>query len=55
MLVTASVEKDPNTNMQRMVLKSNTGEPVGITGWPDTDYLPTPQSITGVTFHCAAT
>lgn len=42
MLVTASVEKDPNTNMQRMVLKSNTGEPVGITGWPDTDYLPMP-------------
>ena len=50
MLVTASVEKDPNTNMQRMVLKSNTGEPVGITGWPDTDYLPMPQSIAGVAF-----
>ena len=50
MLVTATVEKDPNTNMQRMVLKSNTGEPVGITGWPDTDYLPMPQSIAGIAF-----
>lgn len=50
MLVTASVEKDLTTNMQRMVLKSNTGEPVGITGWPDTDYLPMPQSLAGIAF-----
>ncbi len=50
MLVTATVEKDLDTNMQRMVLRSNTGEPVGLTGWPDTDYLPMPQSIAGVAF-----
>ena len=55
MLVTATVEKDPNTNMQRMVLKSNTGEPVGITGWPDTDYLPMPQSIAGLAFPKSGT
>ena len=50
MLVTAVVEKDLNTNMQRMVLRSNTGEPVGITGWPDTDYLPMPQTLAGIAF-----
>ena len=50
MLVTAVVEKDSATGMQRMILRSNTGEPVGITGWPDTDYLPMPQSIAGIAF-----
>lgn len=50
MLVTAVVEKDHSSGTQRMLIKSNTGEPVGITGWPDTDYLPMAQSIAGVAF-----
>jgi flagellin-like hook-associated protein FlgL len=48
MLVTATVEKDYSSNQQRLVFKSNTGEPISITDWPDTDYLPLPQSIAGL-------
>ncbi|MDR2137112.1 MAG: flagellar hook-associated protein FlgL, partial [Synergistaceae bacterium] len=48
MLVTATVEKNYNANQQRLIFKSNTGEPISVTGWPDTDYLPMPQSIAGL-------
>ena len=46
MLVKASIEKDYETGRQQMILKSNTGEKIGITGWPDTDYMPMPATIT---------
>ena len=49
MLVTATVEKNYDSNQQRLVFKSNTGEPISITGWPDTDYMPMPQSVAGLT------
>jgi flagellin-like hook-associated protein FlgL len=48
MLVTATVEKDYDANRQRLVFKSNTGERISVTGWPDTDYLPMAQSIAGL-------
>jgi flagellin-like hook-associated protein FlgL len=48
MLVTASVEKDYAAGQQRLVFKSNTGEPISVTGWPDTDYMPMPQEIAGL-------
>ena len=46
MLVKASIEKDYETGRQQMILKSNTGEKIGITGWPDTDYMPMPATLT---------
>ncbi|NLL36509.1 MAG: flagellar hook-associated protein FlgL [Fretibacterium sp.] len=49
MLLTATVDKDLDAGLQRLFLKSNTGEPVSIVGWPDTDYLPMPQSVAGNT------
>ncbi|MDR1977198.1 MAG: flagellar hook-associated protein FlgL, partial [Synergistaceae bacterium] len=48
MLVTATVEKNYDAGQQRLVFKSNTGEPISVTDWPDTDYLPMPQSIAGL-------
>jgi flagellar hook-associated protein 3 FlgL len=48
MLVTATVEKNYSAGQQRLVFKSNTGESISVTGWPDTDYLPMPQSIAGL-------
>ena len=51
MLVSVSVDKNPETGLQRLLVKSNTGEPVAITGWPDTDYLPMPQSVAGLTME----
>ena len=45
MLVTASVEKDYISGQQQMILKSNTGDKIGITGWTDTDYLPVAQRL----------
>ena len=40
MLVHAYIETDQEAGTQQLFLKSNTGEKVGITGWPDTDYMP---------------
>lgn len=54
MLVTASVEKDFNSGVQRLVFKSNTGEPISITGWPATDYQPMAQSLAGLKIDPAA-
>jgi len=51
MLVRASVEKDLASGRQQMVIKSHTGEKVGITGWATTDYMPMPQSIAGIQFE----
>ncbi|GHV35344.1 hypothetical protein FACS1894187_07850 [Synergistales bacterium] len=48
MLVKATVEKNYTTGQQRLMFKSNTGERVGVTGWPTTDYQPMPQSIAGL-------
>ncbi|MBQ6774232.1 MAG: flagellar hook-associated protein FlgL [Synergistaceae bacterium] len=45
-LVNAYIERDDNTGMQQMIIKSNTGEKIGITGWPDTDYMPMPATVT---------
>ena len=47
-LVNAYIERDDNTGMQQMIIKSNTGEKIGITGWPDTDYMPMPATVTSV-------
>ncbi|MBQ7154093.1 MAG: flagellar hook-associated protein FlgL [Synergistaceae bacterium] len=46
MLVHVTVEKDSEKGVQQLIMKSNTGEKIGITGWPDTDYMPMPASIT---------
>lgn len=48
MLVNAYIEYDYNSGTQQLFLKSNTGEKVGITGWPDTDYMPMPATITSL-------
>ncbi|GHT00471.1 hypothetical protein AGMMS50276_26320 [Synergistales bacterium] len=48
MLVTATVEKDYAAGQQRLMFKSNTGEMIGVTGWPTTDYQPMAQSIAGL-------
>ena len=39
MLVKASVVKDMENGTQQLIMKSVTGEKIGITGWPDTDYM----------------
>ena len=46
MLVHAYIESDYEAGTQQLFLKSNTGEKVGITGWPDTDYMPMEAEIT---------
>ncbi len=40
MLVQAYIERDEESRTQQLFFKSNTGEKIGITGWPDTDYMP---------------
>lgn len=45
MLVNAYIEYDYDNGTQQLFLRSNTGEKVGITGWPDTDYMPTCAEI----------
>ena len=50
MLVKASVEKDMQNGTQQLIMKSVTGAKIGITGWPDTDYMPMPASITSKSF-----
>ena len=42
MLVKAHIEYDNEHNRKQLILKSTTGEKIGITGWPDTDYMPMP-------------
>ena len=46
MIVHAYIERDEQAGTQQLILKSNTGEKVGITGWPDTDYMPMEAEIT---------
>lgn len=46
MLVKAYIETDATHSRQQLILKSTTGEKVGITGWPDTDYMPVASTIT---------
>jgi flagellar hook-associated protein 3 FlgL len=46
MLVKAYIETDDSNSRQQLILKSTTGEKVGITGWPDTDYMPVASTIT---------
>ncbi|MBQ7577268.1 MAG: flagellar hook-associated protein FlgL [Synergistaceae bacterium] len=48
MLVHASIEKDYENGVQQMILRSNTGEKIGITGWPDTDYMPMEATLTSL-------
>lgn len=45
MLVHAYIETDYEAGTQQLFLKSNTGEKIGITGWPDTDYMPGDATI----------
>jgi len=45
-LVSVSVEKDTNRGVQRLVIKSHTGEPLSVTSWPATDYEPLPSDET---------
>ena len=47
-LIGVKVEKDAANGVQRLVFTSNTGEPLQITGWPDTDLAPLEQSIAGL-------
>ncbi|MBR0080487.1 MAG: flagellar hook-associated protein FlgL, partial [Synergistaceae bacterium] len=42
MLVKAYIEYDNENSRKKLIMKSTTGEKIGITGWPDTDYMPTP-------------
>lgn len=46
MLVHAYIETDDDNSRQQLILKSNTGEKIGITGWPDTDYMPVAATVT---------
>ena len=55
MLVHVSVEKNMENGTQQLIMKSNTGEKVGITGWPDTDYMPMPATITSMEFDSTDT
>ena len=48
MLVHAYIERDEQAGTQQLIIKSNTGEKVGITGWPDTDYMPTEATVTSL-------
>ena len=50
MLVKVTVEKDMESGTQQLIMKSNTGEKIGITGWPDTDYMPLPATVTSKIF-----
>ena len=50
MLVSAYIERDYDAGRQQLIIKSNTGEKVGITGWPDTDYMPVPATVTSKDF-----
>ncbi|MBQ4430485.1 MAG: flagellar hook-associated protein FlgL, partial [Synergistaceae bacterium] len=54
MLVKAYIETDYEAGRQQLILKSNTGEKVGITGWPDTDYMPTEAAVTTLGFSDGA-
>ncbi|MBR0257491.1 MAG: hypothetical protein IJQ58_07125, partial [Synergistaceae bacterium] len=50
----AYIETDYEAGRQQLILKSNTGEKVGITGWPDTDYMPTEAAVTTLGFSDGA-
>jgi len=47
-LLSVSVQKDVASGTQRLVFQSHTGEPVQVTGWPETDLVDQPQSIASV-------
>ncbi|MDR1733181.1 MAG: flagellar hook-associated protein FlgL [Synergistaceae bacterium] len=49
MLVKAKVEKNYDSGQQRLLFESVTGEPIYVTGWPTTDYIAMPQTVTGET------
>lgn len=49
-LLKASVVTDTDRNVQRLVIKSLTGEPVRITGWPDPDPIKVPSGIKGAAY-----
>ena len=55
MLVKCSVEKDTQSGTQQLIMKSITGEKIGVTGWPDTDYMPMPASISSKEIDTANT
>jgi len=45
-LVSLSVEKDYNRDVQKLVIKGHTGEPLSITSWPAADFEPLPSDET---------
>jgi len=47
-LLSVSVQKDVVSGTQRLVFQSHTGEPIQVTGWPETDLVDQPQSIASV-------
>jgi len=47
-LLPASVEKNMAAGTQRLVFTSHTGEPIQVTGWPDTDRVQQAQTILGL-------
>ena len=51
MLVKVSVEKNYENGTQQLIMKSVTGEKIGITGWPDTDYMTMPARIISNSFE----
>ncbi|NLD95790.1 MAG: flagellar hook-associated protein FlgL [Synergistaceae bacterium] len=46
-LLAVSVQKDSASGTQRLVFRSHTGEPIQVTGWPETDLVDQPQAILG--------
>lgn len=49
-LLTATVVKDNDRGVQYLKIQSHTGEPVRLTGWPETDTLPAAEGIKGAAY-----
>lgn len=49
-LLTASVVKDYDKGVQYLKIQSHTGEPVRLTGWPETDVVPRAEGIKGAAY-----
>ena len=49
-LLTATVVKDNDRGVQYLKFQSHTGEPVRLTGWPETDTLPAAEGIKGAAY-----
>ncbi len=47
-LISVSVLKDETAGTQRLVFRSHTGEPIQVTGWPETDRVEQSQTVLGL-------